>query len=517
MKRLFCIAISVILVLSVFAACGESSNEQGDSNIAGVFSVGYAKADITPEQPVPLAGYGDNAERISTGVLDPLYATCIAFSDAEGNTVLLFNLDMGQTPGDLLATVRERISEETGVPATHVHMGASHTHNAYDPSATALGGVLDANNKFIERCVEAAKAALADRKPAQMHGSFARPDGLNFVRHYVLSDGTMCAFRLGQLPRDQIYGHIWKADNLLQVIKFTREGGKDVVLVNWQAHYYGTTEANYYSLSADYIGAMRNELEAQLDCHAAFVLGASGNLNCTSQIKTENHNKGYQEHGKMLAAAAIESMNNMQPLETGTIHVIQNQFVVPETSKENELAAFGFGDFGMVLAPWEIFDIHARGVRDDSKYTYTFYASCANGSWGNHYLPHDAAFDYSCYEVSTTYYPRGTAELIQAELTTLINKCFEESGQTQKTRSDGYTSTPFVPVTDGKEYANLSAGNITGFKKTVAGFYSGYFAEGTNVKYVLIETEELAKQICELETVKFLFDDRGIVVGIETT
>ncbi len=514
MKRLLCIALSVIMVLSILAACEGNSNEQVDNNITGVFSVGYAKADITPAQPVPLAGYGDNAERISTGVLDPLYATCIAFTDAEGNTVILFNLDLGQTPTELITAIRERISEEAGIPTDHVHMSASHTHNAYDASTTALAGVVNANNNFIERCVEAAKAALADRKPAQMYGSFARPDGLNFVRHYILSDGTMCAFRLGQLPRDQIYGHIWKADNLLQVIKFTRDGGKDVVMINWQSHYYGTGDANYYSLSADYIGAMRNELEAQLDCHAAFVLGGSGNLNCTSQIKTENHNKGYQEHGKMLAAAAIESMDNMQPLETGTIHVLQNHFVVPETVKKNELTAFGFGDFGMVFAPWEIFDVHARGVRDDSKYTYTFYASCASGSWGNHYLPHDAAFDYSCYEVSTTYYPRGTAELIQATLTELINKCFDESGQTQKTRADGYNSTPFVPVTDGKEYTNLSVGDITSFPPTLGGFYSGYFTDGTNVKYVLIETEELVKQICELATVKFLFDDRGIVVGI---
>lgn len=356
--------------------------------------------------------------------------------------MILFNLDMGSTPADLLVAIRERISAETGVPATHVHMSASHTHNAYDATVTALGGVFAANNKFIENCVEAAKAALSDRKPAQMYGSFARPEGLNFVRHYILSDGTMRAFKLGQLPRDQIYGHIWKADNLLQVIKFTRDGGKDVVMINWQAHYYGTTEANYYSLSADYIGVIRNELEAQLDCHAAFVLGGSGNVNCTSQIKTENHNKGYQEHGKMLAAAAIDSMDNMQPLETGTIHVLQNNFVVPETVKENELSAFGFGDFGIVFAPWEIFDVHARGVRDDSKYTYTFYASCANGAWGNNYLPHDASFDYYCYEVSTTRYPRGTAELIQATLTELINKCFDESGQTQKVRADGYNSTP---------------------------------------------------------------------------
>lgn len=514
MKRLLCIALSVILLLSILVACGGNSNEQVDNDIAGSFSVGYAKADITPEQPVPLAGYGDNENRISTSVLDPLYATCIAFTDAEANTVILFNVDLGQTPIELITAIRKKISEETGVPTTHVHMSASHTHSAYDPTITALSGVLNANNKFIEQCVEAAKAALADRKPAQMYGSFARPDGLNFVRHYILSDGTMRAFKLGQLPRDQIYGHIWKADNLLQVIKFTRDGGKDVVMINWQSHYYGTEDENYYSLSADYIGAMRNALETQLDCHAAFVLGGSGNVTCTSQIYTENHNEGFQEHGKMLATAAIDSMDNMQPLETGTIHVLQNQFVVPDTLKENELTAFGFGDFGIVFAPWEIFDVHARGVRDDSKYTYTFYASCASGSWGNHYLPHEAAFDYYCYEVSTTYYPRGTAELIQATLTELINQCFDESGQTQKNRADGYNSTPFVPVTDGKEYTNISVGDITGFPRTPGGFYSGYFTDGTNVKYVLIETEELAKQICELATVKFLFDDRGIVVGI---
>lgn len=60
MKRLLCVALSVILMLSLFVACGETGNAQANSEIAGVFSVGYAKADITPEQPVPLAGYGDN-------------------------------------------------------------------------------------------------------------------------------------------------------------------------------------------------------------------------------------------------------------------------------------------------------------------------------------------------------------------------------------------------------------------------------------------------------------------------
>ena len=57
MKRLFCIALSVVMVLSILAACGGNSNEQVDNDIAGVFSVGYAKADITPSASVPLRTY----------------------------------------------------------------------------------------------------------------------------------------------------------------------------------------------------------------------------------------------------------------------------------------------------------------------------------------------------------------------------------------------------------------------------------------------------------------------------
>ena len=515
MKKALTLLLCTVMLVSMFIACGTSEEGNQTDKITS-FSVGYSKVDITPSDPVPLAGFGDNNERISTGALDPICATCIAFSDTDGNTVIVFGLDMLNTPVDIVKLAREQINAATGIPTTHIQFTASHTHNSYDQASTGNPHVATARTKFLEQCVKAAQEALADRKPAKMFGSFSRPDNLNFVRHYVLSDGTYQAYKLGTLPRDQIYGHKWKADNLLQVIKFTREGGKDIVLVNWQSHYYGSNgvESDYYKLSADYPGALRDELETQLDCHAAFVLGGGGNINCTSQIKSENHNKGYVEHGKMLAASAIESMQNMQPLETGTIQLKQHDFVAPNTIAENELTAFGFGDFGMVFAPWEIFDIHAKGVRDDSKYTYTYYASCANGGWGNRYLAHEESFSYYCYESSTARYPMGTAELVQEALTKLINECFDASGQTQKERADGYTSTPYVPVSDGLVYTNPQPGNMDTFKLGVNGHYYTMFIEGTNVKQLLIKNEEIAKQMNEKETMKLLFDDRNIVVGI---
>ena len=34
--------------------------------------IGYARIDITPTEPVPLAGYGNTSRRISQNVLSPL-------------------------------------------------------------------------------------------------------------------------------------------------------------------------------------------------------------------------------------------------------------------------------------------------------------------------------------------------------------------------------------------------------------------------------------------------------------
>ncbi len=514
MKRLFAFLLCAGMVLGL---CACTQNTSGDGSNApetvNTFSVGFAKVDITPTGSVPLSGFGDNMERMSNQVMDPLYATCVAITDAEGNTVLVFGTDLLNSYGNVLDALRDTISKETGIPYSHIQFSASHTHSGYDQGSDAVGTVAEANRVFSERCLQAAKDALADRKPAKMFGSFTRPEGLNYLRHYIITDGTYDGYHLGERPKEEIYSHLWKADNLLQLVKFTREGGKDVVLINWQAHYYGTSKINYYGISADYPGALKKAVEEQLDCHAAFVLGGAGNINSTSQIPTENHNKGYVEHGKMLAAEAVKAAANFQPLETGIIHLEEFPFVAEGTIKENYLYTFGFGDFAMAFAPWEIFDCHARAVRESSKYPYTFYASCANAGSQNMYLANDASFDYDCYEASTARYPRGTAEQVQAKLTQMLDSCFAASGQTQKERPVGYVTT-FDPESDGLEYINPKPGSADAATPGNNGHYIMMLIQGTTPKFWLVDNEELAKQISEKESVKLLVDDRDIIVGI---
>ena len=513
MKRILTIVLCILMLLGLCACGGEGKAENGgDAAAVASFSVGYSKADITPKGSVPLRGYGDAAERFSNQVMDKLYATCVSFADTEGNKLLLFGLDMLYCDEVLTAKVRQRIADETGLPFDHVLFSADHSHTAVAQNMSAVPAVSQYNEEFSDACLKIAKEALADLKPAQMYGTFTRPEKLTYVRHYVLSDGTYQAKAVGVLPGDQIYGHMWKADNLMQLVKFVREGGKDVLLVNWQSHYYSAAQINYNGISADYYGVLRDELDSALDCHTAFVLGGAGNLEARSYIAGETPASNYIEHGKLLAAEAIKVKDTFQPLETGNIIVNEKMFVAEGTVKENPVYTWGFGDFGMAMAPFEIFDIHAKGVREGSKYLYTFYASCANTIDG--YLPNAESFDYYCYEAGITRYPRGTAEQLQEQLTEMINDCFAQSGQTAKERPEGYVVED-KPSTDGLTYLNPSVGDQS---KIVDGANQHcvllLIPEGTAGKKLVIENRELAEKIVALPEMKLLFDGRNIVVGI---
>ncbi len=251
-----------------------------------------------------------------------------------------------------------------------------------------------------------------------------------------------------------------------------------------------------------------------MDCNAAFILGGAGSLSCTSQIPSETKADTYIEHGKLLADEAEKAAESFQPLETGTIILKENLFVVPGTAKQNPLYTFGFGDFGMAFAPWEIFDDHAMAVRENSNYTFTFYASCANAGSGNSYLPNKKSFDYYSYEAGATKYPIGTGELIRDTLTEMINDCFTQSGQTVKQRPEGYVTQPFEPYTDGIVYTNPSVGDLSVLQQSAMDHYPLMLVSSAGPKNVVIETKELAEQLIGMESFKLLFDERNIVVGI---
>lgn len=517
MKKIIVMLLCVTMVLSMFAGCG--GEKEADNKITA-FSVGYAKADINPTDSVPLRGYGDALERFSTGVLEPLYATCVAFADTEGQIVLLISTDLTNSFTNMTKDARNRISEATGVPVSNILFTASHSHSSPDIAQTSVSSIITYTEFAIKQFVQGAQDAIADLAPATMETGFDRVDGINTVRHYLLSDGTYQGKSVGTLAKDTLIGHATKVDNLLQVVKFTREGDKKpVVLVNWCGHPANISDDIYTLASSHYVGVLRSQLEEKYGCEVSYVLSGSGNVNNASQIPGEVAHKDYKELGTRLANEVSTILDSkMTASKVDKIHLSENLWTAANKTNVNQtlpLYAFSIGDWACVTAPFEIFDTNVMAVRDASKFKMTFYASCANES--NGYLPTPASYDWAItYEAPISKFPAGTAEALQAELIRQLDEIFTASGNEIVDKGEGYNTPEFVPASDGITYMNPSPGKVTNYMEVANGFFAiGLIAEGaSSPKTMLCIDKATAEAVLAESSMKLLFNESHVIVGI---
>lgn len=515
--------ISKILALSLslgLCGCGgtqtASTEAKPTETIPGpsapaAFSVGYAKANITPTESVPMGGYGNSDTRWSTNVVDYLELICVAFTDEAGETVLFFAADLLMAYDHVTEALRTAVSQATGVPQDHIFYHVVHNHSGPETQKTGEPSITSYIQLHTDAAVRIAGEAMADRKAAQMYTGFTRLENVNFVRHYLLSDGTYKGEGVGSVAKDRIIGHTAAPDDLLQVVKFVREGGKDVVLVNWQGHPIGHAGSNDTALTSTSAGALRRELESSADCLPVYILGGSGNMNNQSQLKTEEKYSSMQDFGKGVAQEVMAVMDNSTPSSTGNIRLRESVLSIENNKGENRavpLYAFSIGELAFVTAPAEIFSDNAVAVRDASKFPMTLYASCTNGY--NGYLPTPKPFDYYAYEVRITKFPMGTAELLQQEQTKMLDAIFAESGLTETEKTPGYLTEEFRPVTNGVTYTPISTEAVA----VENGFYAFQLFDGTAVKNMLAISKEVAEQVLAKESTMLLFDAQNVIVGI---
>ena len=418
MKKTMCLILSLLFVVALFSGCGQTDRpgettapETTAPALPHVLKVGYGRVNITPKDPVPLAGLFE--VRVFEDVRDPLYATCLAYTDETENTVLVFHLDLlNAFSATLLA--KRAVSEATGVPVGQIVVSTNHNHSAPNLDKTDYANVMEYCDALKQWMVEAAQAAMADRKPATMSISKTNPEYLAFVRHYIMDDGSYVGDNFGDPAGKTYVSHATEVDDDLQLVKFTREGGKDILLMNHQGHPAGHGE--YRNSVLSYIDVVRRNVEKELDCLFAFTLGASGNVNCTTRIKAENvYRSLYETRGAALAEKVVEAAKTtMEPAKTGSIRVLnQTMKAAYKTgSSEGDIAmgVFSLGDLAFVTAPYEMFCENGMDIKKGSPYKMTFISTCTNGSLS--YIPSIATFAYGGYEVEMTKFASGTAEML---------------------------------------------------------------------------------------------------------
>ncbi len=444
--------------------------------------VGYGKADMTPGMGVHLAGFGSSYLRDCRGVLSPLYALTVAITDEKENTFIFVVVDMDCATGKQNQSIREKVQKAYGIPPENVIVAATHDHNGGSESYPS-----PENKAYVEQLENAVLLsvgeALKDRAAATVEIGRTKTENLTFSRRYRRADGNFVGggpAKWNVPSTAPIVGHESDADEEVQLVRFVRENGKDILLTNWQAHlcniHMETTHPHHYMASADWAGVMRDTVEKELDVHCIFIQGAAGNLGVYSRIEGElDLEDPYDFHavGNAVAKVVIDACKDgkvFRPIEAGPIKMDRSQITLearedleistdpyacndpevfrrietgelrrslsepssasrktaeaPKDITEKEMNAVAIGGLSLVTLPLEMFDANAKWLKDVTPYDMTLIVGYSCGS--DSYLAPEWAFDHGCYEVLFGRYKRGEAEKIFRRYQDILNKMKQE-------------------------------------------------------------------------------------------
>lgn len=432
------------------------------------FSAGFGREEYTPDKQVKL-----NSVILSEGIEAPLKVTCTALSDGT-KTVLIFSNDLRGVGHWFVEQVRTRVGEATGVPADHIFVCATHNHSAPDINYYKEEVMAD----WLERIcfpatLKAAKSALEDLSPCTLKTGKTDVPKVAYTRRYFREDGAFHGIHVIKTSDAPLARHETEADPELRVLRFVREGKKDVVIVNFQVHAATGLTASH-NLSADFITALRDDVESAEEVLVMYLQGGCGNSNTFSKLDPEAPNKDFLLAGHRLAKGVLSILGELQPAESGEIRLgkgvcegivnherthlaplakqiyeqIAEKGITSETEKRELFQANGinsryeasailrrskmektvpvtlttlaFGDVGFTFSGGEYFDVLFRRLRDASPYKMTMTVGYANG--GLCYMPDAFGFANGGYEPLQCNFIPGSGETFCLELLRQLNE-----------------------------------------------------------------------------------------------
>lgn len=470
MKKLLTLMLALCMLCLCACGGGTAAGEDGQASGSDKLQVGYARVDITPEDNVAMAIYGSESERISTGYMDKLYGYALAVTGTNGETVLILTCDHSWYSTAYAQDIRRQLTAEfSELKEENIVCTGVHNHSAPNISEKD-----SATKRYAEAfgaaMLQAAKDAMADRKDAAMYAGSAQTEGLNFVRRYVLKDGTYPNFET--VASDLIAGHESDPDTQLQVMRFVREGERDIAVFNYQAHVNMNmkTKENYNLLTSDIFGTFRDEVESKLDADVFIWNGAAGNLNPMSQITDENVAKDHREYGKLMSRYGVEAFENATELSGTTVELATSTYVGTvnhdfddvvdqaqrivdyykstgdskgaremgleygintqkhaariisnaklDKTQDILLKAFSIGDLGFICLRYEMFDSNGMAIKEQSPFKQTFIIGYNEAGQG--YIPSGLVEDHGGYEVDNNVFIMGTGEALVQEYLKLL-------------------------------------------------------------------------------------------------
>ncbi len=267
------------------------------SPVQAAYKVGVARADITPEGPIWMAGYGSR-NKPSVGVDQGLQAKVLVLQHDEDAPLLLITADIIGFSREIAEDIVGKIQQTHRIPRENVLLVGSHTHSGpviglnlkgmFDLKGEEAERVQKYTQGLVSRIVQAGGEALRKMEPAQL--SFGRGKA-TFAANRRVFRGNGVGF--GVNPDGPV-------DHQVPVLRIDDDKGKVKAIVFGYACHCTTLNPNDYKIDADWAGYAQDYLErANPGATVLFVTGCGGDANPEPRLKSEHA----RQHGLEIAGA----------------------------------------------------------------------------------------------------------------------------------------------------------------------------------------------------------------------
>ena len=306
---------------------------------------GFSKKCITPPLGYPIVGYYE--ERLTEGVISDLYARAAAFDDGNARAVVI-TVDVCYLIKATCDQIRALVKEACNVDENAVFITASHTHTGPLTAADFASDKV-ADPAYMESlclaCRDAAAEAFADLKDSRFFMAQTEAEGVSHVRRFFLRDGRVSKPYFRADPG--IIAPVGEPNHTLKLVKILREGGRDIVMVNFGTH-ADTVQGK--QICADYMGFLCENLENVLpDTDAMFLLAPQGDVVDTDFTRADGGKVSFRKDetdpasaapqarfiGRFLAGKALTIYDRAKEINADQIRFGTVELEVP-TNKEND-------------------------------------------------------------------------------------------------------------------------------------------------------------------------------------
>ncbi|RDC64191.1 hypothetical protein AHMF7616_02803 [Adhaeribacter pallidiroseus] len=222
--------------------------------------IGWAKVNITPAQPEPMAGYGKRKGKKYEQVHDSIWVRAFVFRSGSQKAAWV-TADLLIMPMSVTARLQEILADK-GYNLKNLFLTATHSHYSIGgwgqkPAGRIMAGKYSAKivDKIAQSILQAIVKAEQSAVPAAMgYQEIAAP----------------------ALVYNRLVGSKGYIDSFIRVIQFRKKTGEKALICTYSAH-PTSVAANDLRLTAEYPGALVQLLEQRLQLSmAAFGAGAIG-------------------------------------------------------------------------------------------------------------------------------------------------------------------------------------------------------------------------------------------------